>query len=146
MKTLAVVGKALHVYRLERVNAIVDGLVAADESRLVALGSGSGDKLTNILFKEGDKWIVYQLSAGQYSIGRALENDVRVGDETVSRFHAVLNVHDDGRVTLRDLNSSNGSRVDWEEVEEEGKEILPGQSLVLGLVELKVGQQVNRRK
>jgi hypothetical protein len=46
------------------------------------------------------------------TIGRIAANDVQIEDEKVSRHHAVIELHDGGRVVLRDLDSLNGTFVD----------------------------------
>lgn len=52
----------------------------------------------------------FVLQPGLVRIGRDLENDVVLSDHRVSRFHAVVEPRGD-RVVLRDLGSTNGTRV-----------------------------------
>lgn len=52
-------------------------------------------------------------------IGKNATNDVVINDETVSRAHALLTVKDTGEVTIKDLNSTNGTFVDGVRVTEE---------------------------
>ena len=52
----------------------------------------------------------FRLTPGQYIIGRTRRAQVVIVDATVSRRHARL-VCAPGRLTLEDLNSSNGTRV-----------------------------------
>ena len=50
------------------------------------------------------------------TIGREDENDVRLNDERVSRYHAKIQ-EDDGHVILTDLESTNGTRVNGHPVQ-----------------------------
>ena len=52
-----------------------------------------------------------------FVIGREVDCDLVVEDPRVSRHHAQLEVHDDGRMVLRDLGSANGTFVHGERVE-----------------------------
>lgn len=47
-----------------------------------------------------------------FVLGREADCDLVVDDLRVSRHHAQVEVHDDGRVVLRDLGSANGTYVD----------------------------------
>lgn len=49
-------------------------------------------------------------------IGREDDNDIRLNDERVSRFHAKIQ-EDDGRLILTDLDSTNGTRVNGRAVQ-----------------------------
>lgn len=74
------------------------------------------------------------LPDGEHVVGRSRESDVVVRDATVSRAHALLAV-DGGRVTLQDLGSSNGTRVNGERVREETA-LEAGDQLRLGRVRM----------
>lgn len=50
------------------------------------------------------------------TLGREDENDVRLNDERVSRYHAKIQ-EDDGHVILTDLESTNGTRVNGHPVQ-----------------------------
>jgi len=50
------------------------------------------------------------------TIGREEENAIQLNDERVSRFHAKVQ-HDDGRIILTDLDSTNGTRVNGHPVQ-----------------------------
>jgi pSer/pThr/pTyr-binding forkhead associated (FHA) protein len=51
-------------------------------------------------------------------VGRQAGNDVVLDDVTVSRHHALFTSTASGRVTVRDLNSLNGTYVNGSRVEE----------------------------
>jgi uncharacterized RDD family membrane protein YckC len=58
------------------------------------------------------------LPPGQVIVGRSRGNEVQVRDGTVSRNHAILHV-EAGRLTVRDLGSSNGTFVNDQRVDNE---------------------------
>ncbi|GAA2364927.1 FHA domain-containing protein [Streptomyces cuspidosporus] len=55
---------------------------------------------------------VHLLHGGQVRIGRSADADVPLDDPDVSRLHCAVTVADDGRVTIADLGSTNGTAVD----------------------------------
>lgn len=66
-----------------------------------------------------------------YSIGRAVENTLRLTERNVSRRHASLRQHEGGRWWIVDLGSYNGSYVNGERVVE-GHELSDGDLIQLG--------------
>lgn len=56
----------------------------------------------------GGRFVRIPLSAGRHRVGRGSRNEISLDGETVSRTHAELVVAD-GRVSVRDLGSSNGT-------------------------------------
>ncbi len=81
-----------------------------------------------------DAGAVHRLAPGEHGIGRAVEARVRLEDPDVSRLHAVLRVGlgADGTTTVHDLGSTNGTTVDGETVDRDGRPVLPGQALRVG--------------
>jgi hypothetical protein len=57
------------------------------------------------------------LGVGRVKLGRADDNDVVLDHESVSRHHAEIR-RDGDRITIRDLGSTNGTRVDGQPVRE----------------------------
>ncbi|MGW4897048.1 FtsK/SpoIIIE domain-containing protein [Kitasatospora sp. NPDC004240] len=55
---------------------------------------------------------VHRLHGREIRIGRSGEADVPLDDPDVSRLHLALHLAEDGRVTVRDLGSTNGTTVD----------------------------------
>lgn len=55
--------------------------------------------------------------ANRLTLGRAEDNDVVVDDERLSKHHAEVICHPDGRVEVRDLGSTSGTLVNDESVE-----------------------------
>lgn len=64
-------------------------------------------------------------------VGRSSSNDFVVNDSVVSGQHAIITVSDSGEVTIKDLNSTNGTFVDGERINET-KKLKPGQVVRLG--------------
>ena len=68
------------------------------------------------------------------SIGREEDNDIRLNDDRVSRFHAKIQ-EDAGRVILTDLDSTNGTRINGHPVRmrvlQLGDQILFGRCLMV---------------
>ncbi|WP_327355692.1 FHA domain-containing protein [Streptomyces sp. NBC_01304] len=75
---------------------------------------------------------VHLLHGGQVSIGRSADADVPLDDPDVSRLHCAVTVAPDGRVTVTDLNSTNGTAVDGEPVADRPVRLAPGALLRIG--------------
>ena len=63
----------------------------------------------------GGRVRVFELVVGQYALGSARDNDVRLVGPGVSRHHAILRVHEQGLV-IEDLDSKNGTFIDGQSV------------------------------
>jgi FHA domain len=59
-----------------------------------------------------------ELAGEVTTVGRQKGNDLVLDDVTVSRHHALFTITASGRVTVRDLNSLNGTYVNGSRVEE----------------------------
>lgn len=81
----------------------------------------------------------YALRPGRTSIGSAETNDIALRERTVSRQHAWIELSE-GRLRLGDLGSSNGTRVNGENVDGEC-EIRVGDLLSFGFVEARIAAQ-----
>ncbi|MEU3572839.1 FtsK/SpoIIIE domain-containing protein [Kitasatospora sp. NPDC036755] len=55
---------------------------------------------------------VHRLHGREIRVGRSAEADVPLDDPDVSRLHLSLHLADDGRISVRDLGSTNGSTLD----------------------------------
>lgn len=71
----------------------------------------------------------YALAKSHVRLGRALENDVVIADQRVSRFHAELRC-ERGRYFLRDLGSTNSTLVADEQIDQ--RELRDGDTISLG--------------
>ena len=74
---------------------------------------------------------VIDLSPGDSIVGRAEQADVRLDDASVSKQHARLRVRPDGGVSVADLGSRNGTRLDGRPLTEEAA-LEPGEPLEIG--------------
>ncbi|THA72361.1 FHA domain-containing protein [Streptomyces sp. A0958] len=81
---------------------------------------------------------VHLLHGGTIRIGRSAEADVPLDDPDVSRLHCEVTVSDDGRVTVADLGSTNGTSLDGAEVRDRPVLLKPGALLRLGESTLKL--------
>jgi len=77
---------------------------------------------------------VYDLAEDRIAMGRALDNQIRLEDGTVSHHHALL-VADGPEYKLRDLNSTNGTRVNGLRIVE--SPLRNGDQVRLGSVEMR---------
>ncbi|MDJ0345714.1 FtsK/SpoIIIE domain-containing protein [Streptomyces sp. H10-C2] len=75
---------------------------------------------------------VHLLQGGQVRIGRSAEADVPLDDPDVSRLHCDVTVAADGRVTVADLGSTNGTTVDDRPVGDRPVPLSPGALLRIG--------------
>ncbi|MEU3464575.1 FtsK/SpoIIIE domain-containing protein [Streptomyces sp. NPDC006733] len=75
---------------------------------------------------------VHLLQGGQVRVGRSAEADVPLDDPDVSRLHCTVTVAADGRVTVADLGSTNGTTVDDRPVGERPVPLPPGALLRIG--------------
>lgn len=57
--------------------------------------------------------------ARELVVGRSSQSEINIDEESVSRRHALFHVHDDGRVQVRDLDSTNGTYVNDRPVKEQ---------------------------
>ncbi|HEY9371786.1 FHA domain-containing protein, partial [Streptomyces sp.] len=75
---------------------------------------------------------VHLLHGGAIRVGRSLDADVPLDDPDVSRLHCTVTVGSDGRVTVADLGSTNGTMLDGAEVGDRPVSLAPGALLRLG--------------
>ncbi|MFF8829875.1 FHA domain-containing protein [Streptomyces sp. NPDC015131] len=75
---------------------------------------------------------VHLLHPGRIGIGRSADADVPLDDPDVSRLHCAVTVADDGRVTVEDLGSTNGTTLDGSGVGGRPVRLSPGALLRLG--------------
>ncbi|MCT4355985.1 FHA domain-containing protein [Streptomyces sp. Je 1-79] len=75
---------------------------------------------------------VHLLHRGPIGIGRSLDADVPLDDPDVSRVHCTVTVGDDGRITVADLGSTNGTTLDGVAVGDRPVRLRPGALLRLG--------------
>jgi len=76
--------------------------------------------------------VVHELTEAQISVGRVEDNAIRITDASVSTHHAEF-VLDGGEYVLKDLDSTNGIRVNGKRVTE--AKLSPGDRIRFGSVE-----------
>ena len=84
-----------------------------------------------IVIEEAGQLRRHELTKFTTRIGRSKENDIVLTDDSVSAFHALIKVGQDGRVSLTDLNSTNHSFINGVQVTHQV--LSSGDSVRLGL-------------
>lgn len=69
-----------------------------------------------LVFVDADPPIKYPLYKAVMTVGRSETADIRVDGDYISRVHARITTHEDGAVTVEDVASKNGIRVNGQEV------------------------------
>ena len=77
---------------------------------------------------------VIDLTEDRTTVGRALDNMIRLEDGTVSHHHSMLLI-ESGEIKLRDLNSTNGTRVNGMRIVE--TKLHHGDQVRMGSVEMR---------
>ncbi|MGY0067737.1 FHA domain-containing protein [Streptomyces sp. QTS137] len=75
---------------------------------------------------------VHLLHGGEIRIGRSADADVPLDDPDVSRLHCAVTVGPDGRVSVADLDSTNGTTLDGRRVGSRPVALAPGALLRIG--------------
>ncbi|GGQ50793.1 hypothetical protein Saso_30200 [Streptomyces asoensis] len=75
---------------------------------------------------------VHLLHGGQVRVGRSAEADVPLDDPDVSRLHCAVTLSPDGRLTVADLGSTNGTTLDGAPVQARPVRLTPGALLRVG--------------
>jgi Nif-specific regulatory protein len=92
--------------------------------------------------------VSFELSDGEFTVGRVPENKFCINDQSVSRHHCVFTCRD-GEVEVRDVGSLNGTQVNGESVKsqvlKDNDQIGIGDSLFLFLLE-EPGTEVSERE
>lgn len=75
---------------------------------------------------------VHFLHGGRIDIGRSADADVPLDDPDVSRLHCAVTVAEDGRVSVADIGSTNGTTLDGVRVGDRPVRLTPGALLRIG--------------
>ncbi|MFD5588513.1 FHA domain-containing protein [Streptomyces sp. NPDC127063] len=75
---------------------------------------------------------VHLLHGGEVRVGRSADADVPLDDPDVSRLHCAVTLSADGRVTVADLGSTNGTTLDGGRVSDRPVRFAPGSLLRIG--------------
>ena len=87
-----------------------------------------------VVVSENMEGKVFDLAEDKLTIGRLPDNTIRLEENSVSGHHAVLTLSRDD-YSVRDLNSTNGTRVNGQKVVE--AKLINGDILTLGHVEMR---------
>lgn len=97
--------------------------------------------LTAEQFTQGDAPWAVPLSNDLLRIGRHQENDIRLEDMTVHRYHALVHRSPEGVFLIRDLSGEAGNGVYVNGTRIEQTQLRPGDLVELGAVRLRFQQQ-----
>lgn len=87
-----------------------------------------------IIISENEKGKTFPLTSKAYSLGRSSSSDIRFQDPAVSAIHCELVRTDSGNYIMRDMDSTNGSKVNDKYVK--SIELKNGDILRIGKTEL----------
>lgn len=103
-----------------------DTLLAGPSTRMLAAGESLAIQLEP------------RRGGPEVKLGRDAENDLVIDDATLSRVHLVFQRDAQGRWTVRDAGSRNGTRVDGAPVRDAPVPLAPGSHIEAGAVRLTV--------
>lgn len=90
---------------------------------------------TLVVLTEGFAGRAHELATDRTTVGRVEDNTYQIAESSVSSHHCEVLLKD-GQVRIKDLNSTNGTFIDGNQITE--GVLKPGQMLRLGKVELKL--------
>ncbi|MFI0983497.1 FtsK/SpoIIIE domain-containing protein [Streptomyces sp. NPDC021093] len=111
---------------------LVDGAVLSLQSPADAEAPELSDLAQLQVVAGPDAGGVHLLHGGQVRIGRSADADVPLDDPDVSRLHCTVTLTGDGRVTVADLGSTNGTTLDGTDVGAREVRLAPGALLRVG--------------
>lgn len=74
---------------------------------------------------------VYTLALGTHTIGRQAQASIQIAHESISRRHTEVLVRPGGRTFVRDLQSTNGTKINETPIQNTPIEVLPGDRIRL---------------
>jgi hypothetical protein len=112
---------------------LVDGAVLSLHAPADGHGSGRPTAAARLHVVGGpDAGGVHLLQGGRIRVGRSADADVPLDDPDVSRLHCAITVDGEGRVTVADLGSTNGTALDGRPVGERAVPFPAGTLLRIG--------------
>ncbi len=83
--------------------------------------------------------VTHELTDDAITVGRVSDNSIQIDDASVSSHHAELTLRDTDYI-LRDLGSTNGTRLNGNKIEaEEEHQLQPGDRIRFGSIEVRYG-------
>lgn len=117
---------------------LVDGAVLSLQVPAEEDDRGDGSTTQLHVVAGPDAGGVHLLHGGRISVGRSAGADVPLDDPDVSRLHCTVTVEQDGRVTVADLGSTNGTTLDGSGVGDAPVRMTPGSLLRVGESALRI--------
>ncbi|MBC9718183.1 FHA domain-containing protein [Streptomyces sp. TRM66268-LWL] len=111
---------------------LVDGAVLTLHSPAEPAPTAQGAAARLHVIAGPDAGGVHLLHGGRITIGRSADADVPLDDPDVSRLHCAVTLADDGRVSVTDLGSTNGTVLDGTPVSDRPLRLTPGALLRIG--------------
>jgi two-component system cell cycle response regulator len=74
---------------------------------------------------------VFTLSMGRHTIGRQAQASIQIAHESISRRHTEVLVRPGGRTFVRDLQSTNGTKINETPIQNTSIEVMPGDRIRL---------------
>ena len=74
---------------------------------------------------------VFTLSVGTHTIGRQAQATIQIAHESISRRHTEILVRPGGRTFVRDLHSTNGTKINETPIQNTSIEVMPGDRIRL---------------
>ena len=88
-----------------------------------------------VVLSEGYTGLAYELKVEKTTVGRVEDNAFQIADASISSHHCEI-IQQGNDILVRDLNSTNGSFINGEQVTE--KVMKPGQILRLGSIDVRL--------
>ena len=88
-----------------------------------------------VVLSEGYTGLAYELKVEKTTVGRVEDNAFQIPDASVSSHHCEI-IQQGNDILVRDLNSTNGSYINGEQITE--KVLKPGQILRLGHIDVRL--------
>jgi pSer/pThr/pTyr-binding forkhead associated (FHA) protein len=87
-----------------------------------------------LIYRAGEEKEAFQMDApSEISVGRTSENDIRImNDSSVSRKHCLISISSDMAARVKDLGSSNGTKLNGIDIEQTPKHIGDGGIIGIG--------------
>ncbi|WP_405944535.1 FtsK/SpoIIIE domain-containing protein [Streptomyces sp. NBC_00932] len=117
---------------------LVDGAVLSLQVPAEEDDRGDGSATQLHVVAGPDAGGVHLLHGGRIRVGRSADADVPLDDPDVSRMHCTVTVEQDGRVTVADLGSTNGTTLDGSGVGDAPVRMTPGSLLRVGESALRI--------
>lgn len=90
--------------------------------------------MIKLIAADGERTYNWELTPGEYQLGRNSEREIHIPNRTISRMHAVVKVSPSSEVTIIDNGSHNGTSVNGRKLGSEPTPVHPGDEIYFGEV------------